>query len=100
MKHYTQAIKRLLSDAHLCSDVELLLRYSAAKVIFEEIMELLKEDDYEYLRKDSYATGKLRLSLTLFLRAAVSLEDGYSSLESRINSSRMNLDKFEGKISA
>jgi len=99
MKHYTQAIKTLLDGADTCSQVELLMRYSAANTIYEYILTLLEEPDYEELAKDTHHIDKLTLSLSIFRAAAVGVEDGHKNLSGRIDSSRQNLNKFEGSIS-
>jgi hypothetical protein len=98
MIKYTDAFMELLSDAENCTPVELLMRYSAAKVIWEDITVLLGEDEYDYLEKDNTSVTKLRLALTLFRQAAVSDLDGPSNAAAKIRSSRDNLNKFVGAI--
>jgi len=98
MKKYTDAFKELLSEAEECPPVELLMRYAAAKAIYDDIIDLLREDEYEYLAKDTHHVGKLNLALAVLRQAAVSDLDGPSDLSSKIRSSRDNLNKFAGQV--
>lgn len=93
MKKYVEAIEILTRDIDLNAFEESVRRYSAAKLISQDLT-LLMEDNEEM----RYCLQKLTLSMTLLREAIFGEHEGYKTAQDRLHSARINLDKVKGGI--
>ena len=93
MKKYVEAIEILTRDIDLNAFEESVRRYSAAKLISQDLS-LLMEDNEDM----HYCLNKLTLTMTFLREAIFGEHEGYKSAQDRLDSARSNLDKVKGGI--